>query len=170
MLPQLWAQVPDTPWGVAELQGYAGLTHRLTGRGMMLKEHLAVLYLGVGKDLGRGVYWANTDVLVSKICQPVVTRALQENRLQLCAHTGFLGTGSAGEVLEAAVVARQLWATESCTEIFPKPGLAAAYREASIVLGLVGGVEGVQACVGAITPLWQDAIGKSIGHQRGSGQ
>ncbi len=65
MLPQPWAQVPDTPWGVAELQGNAGLTHRLTGRGMMLKEHLAVLYLGVGKDLGRGVvvraHWLPQD-------------------------------------------------------------------------------------------------------------
>src|SRR5882724_11007337 len=138
MLPQLWAQVPNISWCVAELQGYAGLTHRLTGRGMVLKEHLAVLYLGVGKDLDRGVYRANTDVLVSKICQPVVTRALQENRLQLCAHTGFLGTGSAREVLEAAVVTRQLWATESFAEIFPKPGLAAAHREAVTVLGLVG--------------------------------
>src|SRR5712691_6710172 len=111
----------------------------------MLKEHLAVLDLGVGKDLGRGVYWANTDVLVSKIRQPVVTRALQENRLQLGAHTGFLGTGSAGEVLEAAGVMRQFWATESFTEIFPEPGLAAAHREAATVLGLVGGIEGVQA-------------------------
>src|SRR5438093_364303 len=136
---------------------------------MMLKEHLAVLDLAVGKDLGRGIYRANTDVLVSQICQPVGTRALQENRLQLGAHTGFLGTGSAGEVLEAAVVARQLWATESFTEIFPQPGLAAAYREAAAVLSLVGGIEGVQARVGAVAPLGQDPVGKSIGQQWRSG-
>src|SRR5262249_17827538 len=54
--------------------------------------------------------------------------------------------------------------------IVPEPGFTAADREAATVLRLIGGVEGIQARVGAMAPLWHDAVGKSIGHEGGSGQ
>ena len=70
--------------------------------------------------------------------------------------------GSTGEVLDTAVVARQVRATEGFTEIVPEPGFAAADREAATVLRLIGGVEGIQARVGAMAPLRHDTIGKGI--------
>src|SRR5712691_3019074 len=170
MLTQAWTQVPDTPWRVAQLQSNASLLYHLTSGGTVGEQHLTMLHLRVSEDFGGGVHRTDTDVFVSQIGQPVVAGALQENSLQLCTHAGLLRGGSTGEMLDTAVVARQIRATEGFAEIFPEPGFAAADREAATVLCLIGRVEGIQARVGAMAPLRHDAVGKGIGHEGGSGQ
>src|SRR5262249_45943520 len=167
---QAWAQVPATPWRVAQLQSNSSLLYHLTSGGAVGEQHLTVLHLRVSKDLGRGVHRTDTDVFISQIGQPVVAGTLQENSLQLLTHTGFLRGGSTGEVLDTAVVAPQVRATEGFTEIVPAPGFAAADGETATVLRLVGRVEGIQARVGAMAPLRHEAVSKSIGHEGSSGQ
>src|SRR5215510_3344931 len=51
MLTQAWAQVPDTPWRVAQLQRNASLLHHLTSGGTVCEQHLTVLHLRVSEDL-----------------------------------------------------------------------------------------------------------------------
>src|SRR5262249_56645715 len=138
---QAWAQVPATPWRVAQLQSNSSLLYHLTSGGAVGEQHLTVLHLRVSEDLSGCVHRTDTDVFISQIGQPVVAGALQENSLQLCTHAGFLRGGSTGEVLDPAVVARQVRATEGFTEVVPEPGFAAADREAATVLRLIGGVE-----------------------------
>src|SRR5215510_2712575 len=104
MLAQAWTQVPDTPWRVAQLQRHACLLHHLTSGGAVGEQHLTVLHLWVSENLGGGVHRTDTDIFVSHIGQPVIAGALQENSLQLCTHAGLLRGGSAGEVLDTAVV------------------------------------------------------------------
>src|SRR4029453_5759326 len=77
---------------------------------------------------------------------------------------------SAGEMLDTPVVAPEARATEGFTEVVPEPGFAAADRETATVLRLIGGVESIQARVGAMAPLRHDAVGKGIGHKGSSGQ
>src|SRR5712691_2570827 len=170
MLSQARAQMPDTPRRVAQLQSHASLLYHLTIGGTVGEQHLTVLHLRVSEDFGGSVHRTDTDIFISQRGQPVVAGTLQENSLQLFAHAGLLRGGSTGEVLDTAVVARQVRATEGFTEIFPEPGLAATDREAATVLRLIGGVEGIQARVGAMAPLRHEAVGKSIGHEGSSGQ
>src|SRR5215510_12923750 len=54
MLTQAWAQVPDTPWRVAQFQRNASLLHYLTSGAAVGEQHLAVLHLRVSEDLGGG--------------------------------------------------------------------------------------------------------------------
>src|SRR5262245_39741852 len=162
--------MPDTPWRVAQLQRNASLLYYLAIGGRVGKQHLTVLHLWVSEDFGGSVHRTDTDIFISQIGQPVGAGALQENGLQLGTHASLLRGGSAGEVLDTAVVARQVRAPEGFTEIVPEPGFAAADREAATVLRLIGGVEGIQARVGAMAPLWHDAVGKSIGQEGSSGQ
>src|SRR5215510_11610081 len=52
MLTQAWAQVPDTPWRVAQFQRNACLLHHLAFDGVVGEQHLTVLHLRVSEDLG----------------------------------------------------------------------------------------------------------------------
>ena len=67
MLPQAWAQVPDTPWRVAQPQRNASLLHYLTSGGAVCEQHLTVLHLRVSEDLGGGVHRTDTDIFISQI-------------------------------------------------------------------------------------------------------
>jgi hypothetical protein len=50
MLPQAWAQVPHTPWRVAQLQRNASLLYHLTSSGRVGEQHLTALHLRVSED------------------------------------------------------------------------------------------------------------------------
>src|SRR5215475_2557791 len=117
--------MPDTPWRVAQLQSNASLLYHLTSGGRVGEQHLTVLHLRVSEDLGGSVHRTDTDIFISQIGQPVGAGTLQENSLQLCTHAGFLRGGSTGEVLDTAVVGRQVRAPEGFTEVVPEPGFAA---------------------------------------------
>ena len=67
MLPQAWAQVPDTPWRVAQPQRNASLLHYLTSGGTVCEQHLTVLHLRVSEDLSSGVHRTDTDIFISQI-------------------------------------------------------------------------------------------------------
>jgi hypothetical protein len=61
MLTQAWAQVPDTPWRVAQFQRNASLLHYLAIGGAVGEQHLTVLHLRVSEDFGDGVHRTDTD-------------------------------------------------------------------------------------------------------------
>src|SRR5262249_62377235 len=134
---QAWAQVPATPWRVAQLQSNSSLLYHLTSGGAVGEQHLTVLHLRVSEDLSGCVHRTDTDVFISQIGQPVVAGTLQENSLQLLTHTGFLRGGSTGEVIDTAEVAPQVRATEGFKEIVPEPRFAAADRATATALRLV---------------------------------
>src|SRR4030095_15459076 len=70
MLPQAWAQMPDTPWRVAQFQRNASLLYPLTSGSMVGEQHLTVLHLRVSEDFGRSVHRTATELFVLPIGSP----------------------------------------------------------------------------------------------------
>src|SRR5215475_9154105 len=62
MLTQAWAQVPDTPWRVAQFQNHASLLHYLTSGAAVGEQHLTVLHLRVSEDFGGRVHRTDADI------------------------------------------------------------------------------------------------------------